>query len=63
MLASGVHNDMNEPPVASMFTRGTKHQKQPENHNVVSGMMSVVNTLCHAVTSKQNTATASASPV
>lgn len=61
MLASGVHNDMGEPPAASMFTRGTKQQKQPDA--VVSGMMSVVNTLCQAVTSKQSTATASASPV
>ena len=63
MLASGVHNDMEEPPADSMFTRGTKHQKQPENRDaVVSGMMSVVNTLCQAVTSKQSV-TASASPV
>ena len=44
-----------------MFTRGMKHQKQPENRDpVVSGMMSVVNTLCQAVTSKPSLAPASA---
>ena len=63
MLASGVHDNMDEPPAASMFTRGTKHQKQPENRDtVVSGMMSVVNNLCQAVASKQSPAPASASP-
>ena len=61
MLASGVHDNMDEPPAASMFTRGMKHQKQPENRDpVVSGMMSVVNTLCQAVTSKPSLAPASA---
>ena len=60
MQASGVHDNMDEPPAASMFTRGMKYQKQPENRDpVVSGMMSVVNTLCQAVTSKPSLAPAS----
>lgn len=60
MIASGVYTDSDEPPAASMFSRNTKRQKgiQPESSSsntidaVVSGMMSVMNTLCQAVTSK-----------
>ena len=64
LLYSGIHNDMDAPPAASMFTRGTKQQRQQENRDpVVSGMLSVVNTLCQAVTSKQVAGTANASPV
>ena len=55
MLTSGVHTDLDEPPAASMFSR-TKRQKGTQsesntNDAVVSGMMSVMNTLCQAVTS------------
>lgn len=63
MLASGVHEAKDEPPAASMFTRGTKQQKQQENHDsVVTGMMSVMNTLCQAVTSKPSPSPTGASP-
>ena len=59
MLASGVHTDSDEPPAASMFPRTTKRPKgtQLESSNsndaVVSGMMNMMNTFCHAVTTKQ----------
>ena len=52
MLASGVHNDTENPPAASMFSRNTKTKPVSESSNIVSSMVSVVNTLCDAVTSK-----------
>jgi len=49
---------LDEPPAASMFSR-TKRQKGTQsesntNDAVVSGMMSVMNTLCQAVTSSND---------
>lgn len=50
-----LHTDSDEPPAASMFSRSTKRQKQPDTRDtVVNGMMSIVNTLCQAVTNKQD---------
>ena len=51
MLASGAHDNKDEPPAASMFTRGTKQQRQSESSDDV--IMSVINSLCQAITSKQ----------
>lgn len=60
MLASGVHDNKDGPPAASMFTRGTKQQRQSESNDAV--IMSVVNSLCQAVTSKQGPVATGASP-
>ena len=54
-MANGVHNDSDEPPAASMFSRSTKRQKQLDGSDaMVNGMMNVVTTLCQAVTDKQS---------
>ena len=60
MLASGVHDNKDEPPAASMFTRGTKQQKQSESNDDV--IVSVINSLCQAVTNKQGQVSTGASP-
>ena len=57
MLAAETHNDLNEPPTASMFSRSkpkvTKSETSASGDSVVSGMMTVVNTLCQSVLSNQ----------
>ena len=51
MIASGVYTDSDEPPAASMFSRTPKRQRGTQlkssttSDAVVSGMMSVMNTL------------------
>jgi len=55
MLVSGVHSSTDDPPAASMFMHEAKHPKRNEstvNETVIDGMMSVMNTLCQALTPK-----------
>ena len=57
MLAVGTHSDFDEPPSASMFAKPHPKAKAIQNENsdkVVSGMMTVVNTLCQSVLSNQS---------
>jgi hypothetical protein len=56
MLAVGTHDDLNEPPASSMFSPQTPKSRsaQSENESVVSGMVSVVHTLCKSVLANQN---------
>ena len=56
MLATGVHNDLDNPPTASMFGRdkhAKRHSESSANDTVVSQMMTMMNTLCQALTPKQ----------
>ena len=53
MLASGVHTNVDEPPAASMFSRSSKRQRPNTNDDVFHGMISVMNTLCSAVSNRQ----------
>jgi len=55
MLVSGVHSSTDDPPAASMFMHEAKHPKRNEstvNETVIDGMMSVMNTICQALTPK-----------
>ena len=56
MVAVGSHNDLDEPPTASMFNKTRSkpvHGENSINNTVISGMMSVMNSLCQSVTSQQ----------
>lgn len=56
MLAVGTHDTLDEPPAASMFRSGSKPRtSRSDNDSVISGMMSMVNTLCESVVTNQNT--------
>ena len=55
ILATGVHSVLDNPPAASMFGRDKHPKRQSEpsgNETVVNQMMTVMNTLCQALTPK-----------
>ncbi len=66
MLACGTHTSENEPPSASMFNRDSKHSSKASgtpNDTVVSGMMTVMNSLCLALAPKPTVGSTYSSPV
>ena len=65
MLACGTHTSISDPPSASMFGRESKRSSTSSsaiNDSVVSGMVTVMNTLCQALVPKQ-AVTGSSSPM
>lgn len=58
MLSTGVHTDLEEPPAAAMFSRENKRSKPSsihENTAVMEGMVTVIDSLCHALTPTRST--------
>lgn len=58
MLAHDQHQSLEEPPGHAMFRReskgGKKGQGSPADDTVIGGMLSVMNTLCSAITPNQS---------
>ena len=58
MLAHDQHQSFEDPPGHAMFrheTKGTKKGQDGPADSVVSGMLSVMNSLCSAITLTQST--------